>query len=119
MMRSFTIGVAALAAAALVVTGAMAQSKTAQKSAQPTPAEQKAAPGAEQPKTDKQMAQRLEGTIKSVDAKGVVTLEDGTKLMIPKSVTVPKDKLKPGAVIMAEFEEKGGHKVATSVQIRS
>jgi len=113
MMRSFTIGVASLTAALFVVSGALAQSKTSQKTSQPT-MEQKAPPG-----TDKQMGQRLEGTVKSVDAKGVVTLEDGTKLMIPKSVSVPKDKLKPGAMITAEYQEQGGLKVATAVQIRS
>ncbi len=119
MMRSFTIGIAALAAASLAVSGAMAQSKPmpAEQKTQP-PAEQKAMPGAEQPKADKQMGQKLEGTIKSVDAKGVVTLADGTKLMIPKTVSVPKAKLKPGAQITAEYEEKGGQKVATAVQIK-
>ena len=119
MMHGFTIGVASLAAVLLVVSGALAQPKTAQKPGQPAPMEQKAPPGAEQPRMDKQVGQRIEGTVKSIDAKGVVTLADGTKLMIPKSVSVPKDKLKPGVMISAEYEEQGGRKVATAVQIRS
>ena len=83
MMRSFTIGVASFAAGLLFVSAALAQPKTAQKPAgQPTQMEQKG--------MDKQVGQRIEGTVKSIDAKGIVTLEDGTKLMIPKSVSVDR-----------------------------
>jgi hypothetical protein len=48
----------------------------------------------------------------------MVTLEDGTLLSIPSSVKVAKDQLKPGAQISAEYEERAGQKVATSVQIK-
>ena len=51
-----------------------------------------------------------------VGSNSVVTLEDGVKLTIPK--TVPNDQLKPGAMIIAEYEQKGRRKIATSVQIR-
>jgi len=90
--------------ASLGVTGTMAQMKT-------DPAQ----PKMEQ-KSDK-MGQRVEGTVKSVRG-NIVTLEDGTQLSIPSSVKVAKDQLKPGAQITAEYEERTGQKVATSVQIK-
>jgi hypothetical protein len=76
-------------------------------------------PGTPPMTSDSKMGMRVEGKIKSVGAGGVVTLDDGTKLTIPASVMVPKDQLKPGAMISAEYEEKAGQKVATSVQIKS
>jgi len=60
---------------------------------------------------------RVEGTIKSVDG-STITLEDGTRLAIPGSVMVSRAQLKPGAMIIAEYQERGGQKVATSVQIK-
>jgi hypothetical protein len=63
--------------------------------------------------------ERVEGTIQSVGPNGVVTLEDDIRLSIPKKVRVPKDQLKPGAVIVAEYEQRGSQKVATSVEIKS
>lgn len=60
-------------------------------------------------------AKKIEGTVVIVGANGVVTLEDGIKLTIPK--TVPTDELKPGATIVAEYEWKGRRKIATSIQI--
>ena len=65
---------------------------------------------------DKPKAEKIEGTILIVGSNSVVTLEDGVRLTIPK--TVPKDQLKPGAMIIAEYEQKGSRKIATSVQIR-
>ena len=70
-----------------------------------------ASPAQEAPK-DKQ----VEGTIKMVRG-STVTLEDGTQLSIPASVRVAQD-LKPGAQISAEYEERGGQKIATSIQIK-
>ena len=60
---------------------------------------------------------RVEGKIKSVDG-STVTLEDGTRLAIPSSVTISRAQLKPGTMIVAEYQERGGQKVATSVQIK-
>lgn len=88
----------------LGVSGAMAQAKTDK-------------PAADKPPSMEKAGKMVEGKIKSVDKSGI-TLEDGTKLTIPKSVAVPKGQLKPGAVINAEYEEKGASKVATSVQIK-
>ncbi len=104
MMRVLAVAVAVLLTASLGVTGTMAQMKT-------DPAQ----PKMEQ-KSDK-MGQRVEGTVKSVRG-NIVTLEDGTQLSIPSSVKVAKDQLKPGAQITAEYEERTGQKVATSVQIK-
>jgi len=57
----------------------------------------------------------VEGKIKSVDPSGkMVTLDDGTKLTIPPTLSVEKKALQPGANVKASYEEKGGQKVATS-----
>ncbi len=61
----------------------------------------------------------IEGKIKAVDPSGrIVLLEDGTRLMIPPTVNVPKALLKEGAIIKASFEEKGGQKVVTSLEVK-
>jgi Ni/Co efflux regulator RcnB len=119
MIRIVAVAIAFAMAASLGVSGAMAQSqmdKPAMKSPATKPMEQGTDKSMDQ-KTDK-MSQKIEGTVKTVTPNGMVTLEDGTKLSIPKSVMVPKEQLKPGAVISAEYQEKGGQKVATSVQIK-
>jgi hypothetical protein len=60
----------------------------------------------------------VQGKIKSVDPSGkMVTLDDGTQLMIPPTLTVEKKALKPGANVKASYEEKGGQKVATSFMV--
>ena len=57
----------------------------------------------------------VEGKIKTVDPSGkMVTLDDGTKLTIPPTLSVEKKALQPGANVKASYEEKGGQKVATS-----
>jgi len=55
--------------------------------------------------TDQKMSQNVEGTVKAVRG-STITLEDGTQLAIP------------GAQISAEYEERGGQKIATSLQIK-
>jgi hypothetical protein len=61
----------------------------------------------------------VDSTIKAVDAAtGTLTLADGTKLVIPKALMVPRGQLKPGVGISANYEERGGEKVATSLQIK-
>ena len=60
----------------------------------------------------------VSGKIKSVDPTGkMVTLDDGTQLTIPPTLTVEKQALKPGANVKASYEEKDGHKVATSFMV--
>jgi hypothetical protein len=62
---------------------------------------------------------QIEGAIKSVDPSGrMLTLDDGTELTIPPTVSVPKADLKEGAMVKASFEEKGGQKVVTSLQVQ-
>ena len=62
---------------------------------------------------------QIEGAIKSVDPTGrMLTLDDGTELTIPPTVSVPKADLKEGAVVKASFEERGGQKVVTSLQVQ-
>jgi hypothetical protein len=64
--------------------------------------------------------QQIEGKIKSVDPAGrMVTLEDGTKLMIPPALNVQRGALKEGAIVKASFEERGGQKVVTSLEVRA
>ncbi len=61
----------------------------------------------------------VEGKVAKMDPSGKsVTLEDGTKLSIPSSLKVARGSLKKGAMVKATYEEKGGQKVATSIQVR-
>src|SRR5262245_52241513 len=114
MKRALTIAAAALLTASLGVSGAAAQSKM-DKPVTDKPAMDRSAPDK---MTHDTMTQKVEGTVKSVGFRGgSVTLDDGTTLKIPKSVMVPKGQLKRGAKISAEYQEKGGQKVATSLQI--
>ena len=104
MTRVLAMVVAALLTASLGVAGAMAQMKT-----DPV-----------QPRVERKpdtIGQKVEGTIKSVHG-NMVTLEDGTEFSIPSSVNVTKGQLKPGAQISAEYEQRGGQKVAKSIQIK-
>jgi len=107
MIRIVAVLLAVLLTGALGVGGALAQMPKSD-SAQPK--------SMDQPKS-MEMNKRVEGTIKSVQG-SIVTLDDGTTLSIPSSVKVSRDQLKPGAMIVAEYEERGGQKVAKSVQIK-
>jgi hypothetical protein len=63
-------------------------------------------------------AEDVQGKIKSVDASGkMLTLDDGTRLMIPPTLAIEKQALKPGANVKASYEEKDGQKVATSFMV--
>jgi len=63
-------------------------------------------------------AEEVQGKIKSFDAAAnTVVLEDGTQLMIPATMKVERQALKPGASVKASFQEKGGQKVATSIAV--
>jgi Cu/Ag efflux protein CusF len=73
---------------------------------------------AQQPKPDASMgaAKQVTGAVKSVDqAKKMVTLEDGTSLMVSDAAQL-KD-IKPGAMVKASYSEKGGQKMATSIEV--
>lgn len=63
--------------------------------------------------------QQIQGKIQSVDPSGaMLTLEDGTQLTIPPTVRVPRESLKEGALVKASFEERGGQKVVTSLEVQ-
>lgn len=63
-------------------------------------------------------AAEVQGKIKSVDSSGrMVTLDDGTQLTLPPTITVEKQALKPGANVKASYEEKDGQKVATTFMV--
>jgi len=65
-------------------------------------------------------AQQIEGAVKSVDPSGqVLMLEDGTQLMIPPTVGVQREALREGAIVKASFEERGGQKVVTSMEVKT
>ena len=120
MIRVVAVAVALLMTASLGVSVGMSQTRTDLAG----PRGEGIQPQADQPKTMEQnhdaMGRKMgqvEGTIKMVRG-STVTLEDGTQLSIPTSVGVAPNQLKPGAQIIAEYEERGGQKIATSIQIK-
>jgi hypothetical protein len=62
-------------------------------------------------------AKQVEGTIQKL-AGNTLTLSDGTELMLPSSLQVQRDDLKAGASVKASYEDKGGQKVVTSIQVQ-
>ncbi len=63
-------------------------------------------------------AQTIQGKIMSVDPYGnMVTLLDGTTLVIPSDVKVQRDALKKGVTVRATFEQKDGQNVVTSLVV--
>ncbi len=64
--------------------------------------------------------QSIEGKIKSVDPLGKeVTLEDGTRLLIPDKLRVKWEALKEGATVKASYEEKEGMNVVTRIRLQA
>ena len=60
----------------------------------------------------------VQGKIKSVDPSGsMVTLDDGTQIVIPPIFTVEKSALKPGVNVKVNYDEKDGQKVAKSFTV--
>jgi Cu/Ag efflux protein CusF len=43
--------------------------------------------------------------------------DNGTQLTIPATLNVQRDNLKEGAIVKANFEERDGRKVVTSLQV--
>lgn len=81
---------------------------------QPKPPAGAAPPAIDAPKGD--AAKSVQGQIKSM-AGNRVTLEDGTTLMLSDGARVNRAELRPGVTIKASFEDRGGQKVATSVEV--
>ena len=64
-------------------------------------------------------AKEVEGKIKSLSRSvKSLTLEDGTKLVIPASIKVERGALRLGAVVKVMCEEKDGQKVVTAIEVR-
>lgn len=84
--------------------------------AQPAPSTQGTNPSDTRTSQEKQ----VEGNITSMDASGKsITLDDGTRLMIPDSLRVARGALKEGARVKATYKEQAGQKVATSITVQS
>ena len=63
-------------------------------------------------------AKSIEGKVMAVDPSGKsLTLDDGTKLMIPETVKFSRADLKPGAAVKAAYEEKDGQKILTNLEV--
>lgn len=103
---------AAVVVAALVLTGVYA-------GAQMTPAPSTTSTQVTTSDSGVPEAQAVQGKVKTVDrARKILTLEDGTKLTFPEYVMVTPVALKKGAMITAIYEEQGGRKVVTSIEVR-
>jgi hypothetical protein len=64
------------------------------------------------------MQKEVEGKIKTMDTSGKsVTLEDGTTLTIPDSLKAARGALREGAMVKATYEDRGGEKVVTSIEV--
>jgi hypothetical protein len=102
---------AAVLTLAMLVTLAMWAPETSAQAQPPkAPAGAPAAPAAP-------MAKEIEGKVKSVDmAKKTVTLEDGTTLVVNDASELTD--VKPGSMIKASYAERGGQKVATSLDVK-
>ena len=102
MIRTLAV---AIALAAVIMTAAPATAQTS-----PSPAEPQKSPGL---LGDQQL---IEGTIKSVDRRGVnIILEDGTSLIVPVSLEFDRRELRPGASVKAQYEEREGKKFTTTL----
>jgi Cu/Ag efflux protein CusF len=65
-------------------------------------------------------ARHVEGRIQSVDpTANMLTLSDGTTLLIPDNMIVDPQTLKPGVMVRAAYEEDGGQKVVTSLEVQA
>lgn len=107
-MKGMSVGLTAVAlAGSLALVSGVAAQAPAPAPAKPAPAAP--APGATQEK-------QAQGQIKSVDpSKKTLTLADGTTFMIPGGVSVAE--LKPGARVKVAYEEQGGEKILTHVEV--
>jgi len=62
---------------------------------------------------------QIEGKISTIDRdRKSVTLDDGTKLLIPDSLRTSLSALKEGATLRAMYEEKDGQKVVTRLTVQ-
>jgi Cu/Ag efflux protein CusF len=113
MKRMSVLAAAAFMAASIGAPGVlMAQAKEPATTPHATPQ-------MEQKPRVQPLGHSIEGRVKSVNLLHTkLTLEDGTKLTIPKSLKPAKEALKKGAMVAAEYEEKDGKKVVTSIHLK-
>jgi len=61
----------------------------------------------------------VQGKVKSLDTAGrILTLEDGTRLVIPPTVQVEKKALQPGADVKASYDTMNGENVITAIKVQ-
>ena len=46
-----------------------------------------------------------------------IVLEGGTKIVVPESLAINRSELKPGLVVRAQYEEREGAKMATTITV--
>jgi hypothetical protein len=62
---------------------------------------------------------QIEGKIRTMDRnRKRVTLDDGTRLLIPDSLKAARGALKKGTTLKAMYEEKDGQKVVTWLMVQ-
>jgi NADH dehydrogenase FAD-containing subunit len=61
----------------------------------------------------------VQGKVRDLDRqKKTVTLEDGTKLILPEAIQITSGTLRKGAMVFAMYEEKDGQKVVTTILVQ-
>ena len=61
----------------------------------------------------------IEGTISSIDlSSDTIILENGDTLIVPSSLSMDRSHLKPDVWVVAQYEERGGRKIATTISVR-
>ncbi len=62
---------------------------------------------------------QLEGMISSIDlSTDTIVLESGDMLVVPSSLAINRSHLRPDVWVVAQYEERGGRKIATTISIR-
>lgn len=123
---AFAIGISAvvtlgaleahLSAAATVTSAVIAQTPLQPATQSETPAQ---APARIQATPGLGDQKQMEGRIKTVgpSAQNIIC-EDGTVLVLPESLAIRRSDLSPGMVIRAQYEERDGQKVITTITVR-
>ena len=105
-----------LSAAATVASAVVAQAPLPPATQPETPAQ---APARSQATPGLGDQKQIEGRIKSVGPSAQnITFEDGTILVLPESLAIRRSELNPGTVIRAQYEERDGQKVITTITVR-
>jgi Protein of unknown function (DUF1344) len=110
MVKTFAAMV--VAASAIFVAGAMAQT-------QPPPPAGQTPPGAAEERPTPGDEKRIEGQVRSVDSSGTeITLTDGTKLTTPPQTTLEPGVLTEGTIVVASYREENGKNVLTELALK-